>query len=424
MLPSLASVATLGLTATSQVEGPAQNASDLSWCSLPRFVITHHRGGGAIANASVVALNMALLRHCPRDSLRLVTIGGHGVNYDFERHSDDGTCDRIAPDSKDPVRDILQASQLGWVSRLPPLPRDARVLLLARNPFEMAASSYAYDLQGKEPAWQEAPPKSFDHCRRHYHEHFGTQQSYLFQCTAGIAPHCAGIDAVVVASDPEHGDLKESLPELDPEQAAMAGAPTEGWKAYLERVEEDQGLLAEAVMMRALALRNMARIVNEFDSGYMSNGSRAICLNDIEDSPEAACRARWEHAVARLDFPSQLVPELAAAVAAATCPRSVAADAARDTMLLSNRTQAAKRVLRLAQLDARLLNSSLAQIAAYVGCDLSASYSTERKALLAVRAAAERASHRLVGAGRRKAHAMQYIGLTDERTLLPRREDI
>jgi len=337
-----------------------------------------------VSHAAVAALNMMLIRYCPPGQVRLVTLAGHGINFNFTSTVAD-SCSHINSRASDHLssmqRWVNSQVQLGMVSSQPPLPADALVVHLARNPLEMVVSSYAYDLEGKEPSWQQAPVTPFHHCRRQFHEHFGEQQSLLTQCTSGIGPYCSGIDAVVSAAQLDGtGELAPRLPVPDPIEAAMAGAPRESWSRYLARVGEDEGLLAEAVMMRVLALRNMAQI------RQLSAPPRrqTVCTTFLEEGTVDHCLERWAQLVADLEFPSHLVPNISMAIASATCSRArdgLSAEVEEEagaSLMMRNRTQAADRVVRLARIDEEVLNSSLAQIHSYVSCPLSHRYASWR----------------------------------------------
>jgi len=392
-----------------------------AWCTKRRYLLTHHRAGGIVSHAAVAALNLALVNHCPPGQVRLVTLAGHGINFNFTSSVAD-SCSHIhsrAGETHSSVQHWMNAHvQLGMVSSQPPPPDDALVLHLARNPLEMVVSSYAYDLEGKEPSWQSAPVTPFHHCRRQFHEHFGEQQSLLTQCTSGIGPYCTGIDAVVAAAQPDGtGELAPRLPVPDPIEAAMAGAPRESWSRYLARVGEDEGLLAEAVMMKTLALRNMAQIRQ---LSAESPRRQTVCLAFLEEGTVDHCRQKWEQLVADLEFPSHLIPNISAAIAAATCSRArdgQSADVEEEpgaSIIMRNRTQAADRVVRLARIDEEVLNGSLAQIHSYVGCPLGHRYASWR-----MPRGVGLDTHR-----RRLLRGAQQLHAVDERTLFPRFQEI
>ena len=387
--------------------------TELSWCRKKRYVLTHHRAGGTVAHSAVLAFNAMLLLHCPPSEVRLVSLAGAGINFNHSSPIPD-QCSRVDPDSADPLAEAAHAADLGKVSSVPPMPEDALVLHVERNAMEMVVSSYAYDLLGKEPAWQQGPVSPFDHCRRFYHEHFGEEQSELYECTSGISPHCAGIDAAVVAARPADGVLAEYLPEIDPEDAAMAGAPRESWANYLARVGEDEGLLAEALMMRTLALRNMAQVRARLEPAIESGEGQIVCLSAFEERTMAECRAMWERVALGFGFPWHVARNASQTIAEQACSAE-----RRAAALPLNRTEAADRVARLTRLDDELLNGSIAQLSGYIQCPLSPRYQPggDIDDLTAVQ-------RLLQYARRRQAARRMRLNAIDERTIFPRKEII
>jgi len=305
------------------------------------------------------------------DDVRLVEFAAHGVNL---------TAHNALPEScfRPAGVDAALMASAQTMRQVPVLAADALAVHILRHPVEMVVSSYAYDLDVAEPVWQRAPlgscVQSVEAAIRK--EYSSEVRTILESCSVGqvASLHCAAIDAVVRATR-GGGMLAGRLPAFD----------NETWAAYLSRLGEDEGLLAESVMMRHLALDNMVQTHESFGPwAKVRSGSSvsaplaraAVCESDFEDATLSKCERLWRHIVTGLGFPADTVESAATEAAALSCPQGAEGrdEKARHGTATTNGTASSDRVARLLRLDAELHNGTLAAMAAGTPCSLSSRY--------------------------------------------------
>ena len=346
-------------------------ASDLGdWCARPKYLLAHHKSGSVMVGQALNSLNGQLQSACHAsgaDDVRLVEFAAHGVNL---------TAHNALPEScfRPAGVDAALMSSAQTMRQVPVLAADALAVHILRHPVEMVVSSYAYDLDVAEPTWQRAPLGS---CVQSVEATIPSEvRTILESCSVGqvASLHCAAIDAVVCATR-GGGMLAGRLPAFD----------NETWAAYLSRLGEDEGLLAESVMMRHLALDNMVQTHESFgpwaevrsESSVSAPLARAaVCESDFEDATLSECERLWRHVVTGLGFPADTAESAATEAAALSCPQGAEGrDAkARHGTATTNGTASSDRVARLLRLDAALHDGTLAAMAAGTPCSLSSRY--------------------------------------------------
>ena len=251
------------------------------------------------------------------------------------------------------------------------------VALIARDPRELVVSGFLYHRNG-------APDNKYD-------------QSWLnasmwsdAEAAASIRPptvlpwpHVRFATLLAAAARPG-GALHGVLPPPSSRHESYAG--------YLRRVPERLGLLAEASSALRLSIPATERVMAEVRRRRAAGDCAAsACLAELQGALPA-CQAALGRLLAPVAAPRRAAP-LAAAAARAACPASSAGgrSARRHGGGASRRERA--RLLRLVgEVDATLLNGSLAASARRLSCTTADETLAPAEAAKAAKAAAEPAA--------------------------------
>jgi len=369
---------------------------------------------------SLDILNWRLKDDCetagvPKHNIRLIEMSSHGLN--FSAHEElPSKCWRVVN------RNVEFNRQLPF----PPNITNARLLHVIRNPLEMIVSSYGYDMEELETQWQHAPFRGIPACESHFNNFLQSvdphSKAQLDSCNGGTAAalHCSAVHAVRSAAHPVKGELAGILPKVHP-----SAYPNGTWLTYLESLDEDEALLAEAIMMSSLALKNMAIIGPSVRSlvGPWVTGTthQAVCENEFEEATMPGCTRMWLQVVKGLGFSGNLT-RLASKAAEASCPGSKTAQASLSAhnSATGNLTEASDRVKRLIRLDRDYLGGRLARMTLAQPCGLSDRYTSAfAERLTAERAATERAKLGQVLSHRSETPPSRRATLGDQHMLMP-----
>jgi hypothetical protein len=227
--------------------------------------------------------------------------------------------------------------------------KEANVLHVARNAFEAVVSEYAYDKVGAEPWMRRGYPASGE-------------------CTCGWAQghFCDGIRDV-------HNAIRaRRLP------FSKRG---ETYTEYINRLPEEDGLHATAIVMLRVSLHYM-RTFHRQMTPYAAKTYKFQCESGFDDDTYAQCSARWNEGINFLGLGYESLGAKGVADAAAACAMSCPArhsdESSNRLTAYSDMATAVRRLKSLRSIDAQYLNGAIAEISQQVPCPMSQRYGGAR----------------------------------------------
>jgi len=222
-------------------------------------------------------------------------------------------------------------------------------LHLERNPFEVVVSGYLYHRSNAEPEWEEEPMDA----------------AALNVSTKWAWKYHRALQRNIV------GERHDALPRP---------SAHESYAHFLQRIDETQGLQAEARFASAVTIDEMVALHQRamshaaFASSPKHACSAVACFSEFEGDV-AACVSTWSQRLLALQFPAGIAEKLAR-VASSQCPGSHTGSqaAASHSATGSVKTPLHTLVARLAAYDLAQEGGKLAAADRMLGCPLGGKY--------------------------------------------------
>mmetsp|Transcript_74183 Transcript_74183/g.135775 ORF Transcript_74183/g.135775 Transcript_74183/m.135775 type:complete len:388 (+) Transcript_74183:53-1216(+) len=309
-----------------------------SWVTKDFHMVVHHKSGTHMAGEAVLGMQMALSSYLP-------------IYWAPPLIDGPWTTLGIAPSEE-----MMQT------------PTPACHVHMARNPFELIVSDYMYHMGNAEPEWTEdvkfgdtldladCPPILVG----------GRMSQFCVTSRGDVQPYwlsqwLTGIKNVYHRS--RSGNLSAWLPDVKAD---------ESWAEYLQRVDSDAGLIANAIWTFSTSLPQL-----QFNKDYMDSQpcSLNVCFNEWYDD----CNAAWSRVLTAWQIEE---PGYAAMLAGAkkSCPEgNIFADEHSSDYNMKERGVQAEEpswrmVKRLKELDLLLFNGSIASLEKHITCPVSGKY--------------------------------------------------
>ena len=287
---------------------------DLSWCGLRRLFIVHHKAGTIFMERSSELLNRELQRLCRHHTMAMPI--------------------EVLDCGEEECDDTAVAG--------------ACSLHLERNPFEVVVSGYLYHRSNAEPDWEKEPMDAAS-----WND---TEAEWAWKY---------------------HRALQRTIVD-ERYDALPRPSAHEGYAHFLQRIDETQGLQAEARFASSLTIDEMVtlhqRAMSHSASSPKHTCSAVACFSEFEGDV-AACVSTWSQRLLALQFPAGVAQKLAR-VASSQCPGShtgrqaAASHSATGTVSTPLHTL----VARLAAYDLTHEGSKLAAADRMLGCPLGGKY--------------------------------------------------